>query len=63
MFPIEVLDFLDGQAVEFRIDIPSLSLLVVAPHPEKQSDRTDQNGRRGGEIESVSDMEVGSVEG
>jgi hypothetical protein len=63
VLPVEVLDLLGGHSIENGVDINLLATLVVPLQVEEEADSSETHGGRGGEVETVANVVVGSVKG
>lgn len=53
MLPVQVLDLLRGETLQFRFDVLLVTLLVIRLHPEVQADGCDQDGAARREVETL----------
>lgn len=53
MLPVQVLDLLGAETLQFRLDVLLVTLLVIRLHPEIQANRRNQDGAASCQVETL----------
>lgn len=62
MLPVEIFNLLLGESSQFGVDIALITPLVVVDLPEVESEAENEDRGGGGQIETIADRVVRTVE-